>query len=256
MIGFVLGTSEGKKILEEVNKFTDDIFVSTSTKYGSELLEKYSIKHLNSKPLNYDGFKEAIEKFNIEIFVDATHPYAKEVSETLIKVCTDLGVKYIRYERKSYFDEIENNENIIRIDYYSELKSVLENIDGTILNTTGSNNVDTINNLNLKNRVIHRILPSHTILKRLIENGTKIEDIIAIKGPFGRAINDGIIKEYDIKAIITKDSGLEGGVKEKVESALENNAKVILLNKPKVQYGVSFNNVKNLIYIIKKELGE
>ncbi len=222
MIGFVLGTSEGKKILEEVNKFTDNIFVSTSTKYGSELLEKYSIKHLNSKPLNYEGFKEAIEKFNIKIFLDATHPYAKE----------------------------------IRIDDYSELKGVLENIDGTILNTTGSNNVDTINNLNLKNRVIHRILPSHTILKRLIENGTKIEDIIAIKGPFGRAINDGIIKEYDIKAIITKDSGLEGGVKEKVESALENNAKVILLNKPKVQYGVSFNNVKDLIYVIKKELGE
>ncbi|MEG1002882.1 cobalt-precorrin-6A reductase [Clostridium sp.] len=256
MIGFVLGTSEGHEILSSINEFTEDIFVSTSTQYGGDLLKNYKIKHLNCKPLNEEEFKAYIKRLNINIFVDGSHPYAKEVSKTLIKVCKELNVKYIRYERKSYFDLIENNENIIKIDDYSELEEALKNIDGNVLNTTGSNNALNINNLNLKNRVIHRVLPSPSILKKLVDNGIKLDNIIAIKGPFGRYINDGIIKEYNIKAIITKDSGLEGGVLEKVESAFENKAKVILINKPKVNYKIAFNNIDKMIKFIKKELGE
>ena len=45
-----------------------------------------------------------------------------------------------------------------------------------------------------------------------------MDNIIAIKGPFGIHINDGIIKEYKIRCLITKDSGLEGGMEEKIES--------------------------------------
>ncbi len=52
MIGFILGTSEGKKIVSLMNEFTDDIAVSTATSYGGQLLENYKIKELNTKPLN------------------------------------------------------------------------------------------------------------------------------------------------------------------------------------------------------------
>ena len=34
MIGFILGTSEGKKILSLMNNYTDNIAVSTATSYG------------------------------------------------------------------------------------------------------------------------------------------------------------------------------------------------------------------------------
>lgn len=255
MIGFVLGTSEGNEILERVNKITDDIVISTATSYGGELLKEYKYKHLNTEPLDEVKFKKLIEDFNIKLFVDASHPYAKEVSKTLIKVCDELNIEYIRYERKSYLDNTENKK-IIRIDSYEELEEVLKKIDGNVLNTTGSNNAGFINSLNIENRVIHRVLPLPNILQKLIDSGIKIENIIAIKGPFGKEINNGIIKEYKIRAIITKDSGLEGGIKEKIESALENDINVIVISKPKVEYKNFYESIDDLVEAIenKKEL--
>ncbi|ENZ03573.1 precorrin-6x reductase [Clostridium thermobutyricum] len=251
MLGFVLGTGEGREILREMNKFTEDIVVSTATAYGGELLKEYKVKHMNTKPLDLEGFKNLIREWNIKVFVDVSHPYASEASKTVIKACKEENIKYIRYERESYFDKVDYKQ-IIRLDSYEELKKALKDIKGNILNTTGSNNALLINSLGLENRVIHRVLPSYTVIKKLTEGGITLDNIIAIKGPFGKAINDGIIKEYNIKAIITKDSGKEGGVEEKVNSAIENNAKIILINKPKVDYGTVFNDLKDLILYLKE----
>lgn len=258
MIAFILGTSEGKEILSLINKHTDKILVSTATKYGGELLKDFKTLHINDKPLNEEEFKEIFKKFNIKVLVDASHPYAQEVSRTSIKVCKELGIDYIRYERKSYFDDKLENKDIIKIEKYEDLKDILNSIDGNVLNTTGSNNVEKILSLKLKNRVIHRILPSVQVLQKLIDIGVSIEDIIAIKGPFGYEINNGIIKEFKIKVLITKDSGIEGGIKEKVEVAIDNNLKIIVLNKPKINYGQTFNDINKLVdFIVKKyNLGE
>ena len=251
MIGFVLGTGEGRDILSHVNKYTDEIVVSTATEYGYEIYKEFKAKHFNYKPLNEDEFKDLIIKFGINVFVDASHPYASEVSKTLIKVCNDLNVEYIRYERKSYFNNLKDNKNVIFIDKYEYLGEVFKNIDGNILNTTGSNNALKIEGLKSEsNRIIHRILPSPKVISRLLDNGISMENIIAIKGPFGFEINNGIIKEYKIKALITKDSGEEGGMKEKVDSALLNKVKIIVLKRPEINYGRKFNNIREMLNFI------
>ena len=251
MIGFVLGTGEGRAILSHVNKYTDEIVVSTATEYGYEIYKEFKAKHFNYRPLNEDEFKDLITKFGIDTFVDASHPYACEVSKTLIKVCNDLNIEYIRYERKSYFNDLKDNENIIFIDKYEYLEELFKNIDGNILNTTGSNNALKIEGLKSeKNRIIHRILPSPTVISRLLDNGISMENIIAIKGPFGFEINNGIIKEYKIKALITKDSGEEGGMKEKIDSALMNNVKIIVIKRLEVNYGRKFNNIEEMLNFI------
>lgn len=253
MIAFILGTSEGREILSLINEYTDKIVVSTATKYGGELLKNFKILHINDKPLNEEEFKELFKKFNIKVLVDASHPYAQEVSKTSIKICKDMNIDYIRYEREGYFNKVSEAKNIIKINGYEDLKEALKNIEGNVLNTTGSNNVGNIMKLNLKNRVIHRILPSVQVLQKLIDSGVDIGDIIAIKGPFGYEINSGIIKEFKIKALITKDSGIEGGIKEKVEACINNGAKIIVINKPKINYGQAFNNVHRMIDAIVKK---
>jgi len=52
MIALILGTSEGREILSLLNKFTDNILISTATAYGGEILKNYKYKKLNTKPLN------------------------------------------------------------------------------------------------------------------------------------------------------------------------------------------------------------
>lgn len=259
MIGFVLGTGEGREILSHINKYTDEIVVSTATEYGYEIYKDFKAKHFNYKPLNEEEFKELINKFGITVFVDASHPYASEVSKTLIKVCKEMKIDYIRYERKSLFHNLSKNnikkeesvENIIFVETYEELQEVFKSIDGNILNTTGSNNALKIENLKGENnRMIHRILPSPKVISKLLDNGISMDNIIAIKGPFGFEINNGIIKEYKIKALITKDSGEEGGMKEKIDSALLNDVKIIVIKRPNMSYGIEFNDIKEMLNFI------
>lgn len=250
MIGFVLGTGEGREILAYINKYTDEIVVSTATQYGYEIYKDFKAKYFNYKPLNEEQFEELVKEFGIKVFVDASHPYASEVSKTVINVCGKMNIDYIRYERKSYFTELNNNESIIFIDKYEELDKVLESIEGNVLNTTGSNNALKIESLNIKNRIIHRVLPSPKVIGKLLENGVSIDNIIAIKGPFGIDINNGIIKEYKIKALITKDSGEEGGMKEKIESSLLNDIKGIVIKRPKFNYGKEFSDIKEMLEFI------
>ena len=251
MIGFVLGTGEGREILSFINKYTDEIVVSTATQYGYEIYKDFKAKYFNYKPLNEEQFEELVKEFGIKVFVDGSHPYASEVSNTVINVCRKMNIGYIRYERKSYFTELKDNKNIIFIDKYEDLEKALKSIQGNVLNTTGSNNALKIDSLNIKNRIIHRVLPSPKVISELLDNGISMSNIIAIKGPFGIDINNGIIKEYKIKVLITKDSGLEGGMQEKIESALINDVKVIVVRRPEINYGKEFNDIQKMMDFIR-----
>ncbi|GAA0069043.1 cobalt-precorrin-6A reductase [Clostridium sardiniense] len=252
MIGFILGTSEGKKILKMMNIHTDKIVVSTATEYGGELLKEYKVAHLNTKPLDKDGLIDLIKNFNITVLVDASHPYATEVSKNAMQSAKDSKIAYIRYEREGVLSS-SDYKNIIKIQGYNELKEVLEEIDGNILNTTGSRNIGNILKLNCRNRIIHRILPSSKILQEVLDLGVDVQDVIAIKGPVGYELNKGFIDQYNAKAIITKDSGTVGGTLEKLQSAIDRDIKLIVIDKPKMNYGDTFYNETELVeHLIKK----
>lgn len=254
MIGLILGTSEGKRILSLLNKYTEDIFITTATAYGGELLKEYKYKVLNTKPLDYDDLKKALIDNGVTLLVDASHPYAEEITENAKKACQEISVGYMRYERPSIIKKYKNQEQIIQVESYEELKDKLLNIKGCILNTTGSRNIDKIKSLNLDNRIIHRVLPTAKVMENIISQGTKVEDIIAIKGPISYELNCAFIKEYDAKAIILKDSGKEGGTEEKLLAAVDSGIYAFVLKRKKLKDENVYSDEKNLVDYIKNKI--
>jgi precorrin-6A/cobalt-precorrin-6A reductase len=107
----------------------------------------------------------------------------------------------------------------------------MRDVKGTILNTTGSKNIDKFIEMNLNNRIVHRVLPSVTVMEKCFSLGVKTEDIIAIKGPIGYELNCGFIKEYDAKAIILKDSGVQGGTDDKIRAAIDMDIIAIVIDR-------------------------
>ena len=254
MIGLILGTSEGKDILARLNEFTEDIFVSTATAYGAELLKDYKYKILNEKPLNLNSLIEVIKKYNIKIFIDVSHPYALEITKNVMESCECCGIQYIRYERPKVAEEFKGNKDVIMVEDYESLRPYLEKIEGTILNTTGSRNIDKIVSFNLKNRIIHRVLPSVKVLEDVLNQGIKTEDIVAMKGPVGYELNCAFIREYHAKAIIMKDSGIQGGTKQKIEAAIDNNIPAFIIGRKEVDYSQVFCSEVELIEYIRNKI--
>ncbi|GFZ32641.1 cobalt-precorrin-6A reductase [Clostridium zeae] len=249
MITLILGTSEGKKILSLLNEFTEDIAVSTATNYGGELLKNYKYKILNTKPLDTEDLKQFLIDNKSTILVDASHPYAQVVTENAMKVCKELKVEYIRYERPSVAESYK--EDIICVESYEELHKNLVGVKGTILNTTGSNNIGKFMDMNLDNRIVHRVLPSTKVMEKCFELGVKTEDVIAIKGPISYQLNLAFIDEYNAKAIVLKDSGVEGGTEEKIKAAIDRELKIFVLERANSLYTNSFCEVEELVEYIK-----
>jgi len=251
MIGFILGTSEGRKILSLINKYTDEIAVTTATTYGGELLKEFKIKYLNTKPLNKEEMLNWIKVSGIDVLVDASHPYAEEVTKTALECANDLEIKYVRYERQGALENI-TGEDIIRVKNYDEAINIIKEINGNVLNTTGGNNVSKFLNLNFEHRVIHRILPSPKVLTKIVDAGINIKDIIALQGPISYELEKAFIHQYSVKVILTKDSGIEGGVLEKLKAVRDCKIKLIVIEKPKFTYDLTFYNEEKLIEFLVK----
>lgn len=252
MFGFILGTSEGRKILSLINNYTDEIAVTTATTYGGQLLKEFRIKSLNTKPLNKEEMLNWIKDNGINILVDASHPYAQEVTKTALECSNDLNIKYVRYERQGALEDI-TGEDIVRVKNYDEAIEVIKNIDGNILNTTGGNNVSKFLNLDFEYRIIHRILPSPNVLAKIVEAGIKLKDIIALQGPISYELEKAFINQYNAKAILTKDSGIEGGVLEKLKAVRECKIKLIVIEKPKSNYDLVFYHEEELIKFLLEQ---
>ncbi|MFT8314574.1 MAG: cobalt-precorrin-6A reductase [Clostridium sp.] len=254
MIGLILGTSDGKNILSKLNLYTDNIFITTATEYGGQLLENFKFKKLNTKPLVLDELIDQLKENHIEILVDASHPYALVITQNAIEACKILGITYVRYERKSVLDKFKGNNNIIQVKDYNELKEELLHINGTILNTTGSNNIDKFMTMKLNNRIIHRVLPSVKVMDKCFKLGVKTDDIIAIKGPIGYELNCGFINEYDVAAMILKDSGVQGGTEEKLRAAIDMGIKALVIERHTINTENSFSSEDEVVNFVVSKL--
>ncbi len=252
MIGLILGTSEGKKILRLLNKYTDDIFISTATEYGGELLKDYKYKVMNTKPLDLYGLMEEINKNQIHILLDASHPYAEIITKNALEACSRLNVTFVRYERpksKKYDDE-----HVVFVKDYEELYLKIKDIKGAILNTTGSTNVDKFMDMNLNSRVIHRVLPSTKVMERCFALGVDTENIIAIKGPVSEKLNCSFIKEYNAEAIILKDSGAQGGTDEKIKAAIFMGITAFVIERKLIEVPNTFSSEESVVEFIQHHL--
>ena len=77
-----------------------------------------------------------------------------------------------------------------------------------------------------------RVLPTHEALSLCREAGVESAHVIAMQGPFTRDLNAAMYDMLDIRVMVTKDSGKQGGVEEKVIPALERDIHVILIDRP------------------------
>ncbi|HHX61961.1 MAG TPA: cobalt-precorrin-6A reductase [Epulopiscium sp.] len=252
MIGLFLGTSEGREILRNLNEFTDNIYVSTATEYGASILGEYRYKHLNTAPLAEKDMIRVVEKYGISMIIDASHPYATEVTDNIMATCEQKDLAYLRYERASVVDAYIPHPDIIILDDYKDLKENLKDIPGVIINTTGSNNVEKLEIMKLSNRIIHKVLPIKEVLTKLYYLKVPIKNIIAIYGGGSKELNQALFEEYNAKAVIMKDSGKQGKTKEKIEAALEMGIKVFIIGRKKKQYENVFESEKEIVDFARK----
>ncbi len=251
MILVLSGTSDGRKIIELLSNMGYPVIASTATEYGGKLVEsdKNPVEIISRKLERSDMEKLIVEK-KIKYIVDATHPYADKVSKNAMAASKSTGIQYIRFEREgNVYDGAH---------YFPDYDSVtlyLKETDGNILLTTGSNNLQIFTSSLEISRLYVRVLPTHSVIKKCEDLGLFPNQIIAIQGPFTKELNKAIYRNYNIKHMVTKDSGDLGGTKEKVIGAIEAGVNVVLIQRPNIEYTNLCNSIDEVIEIVNKSYG-
>lgn len=228
------GTTEGRKLAEFFLTKGVTLTVCTATEYGKILLPEHSLLTTISKRLNENDMYELMEKNQFDGVFDCTHPYAVIVSENIKKAAKKAKLAYYRILRPK--EELEDEDNIVYVASMEEAVDYLSNTEGNILTTTGSKELSKMLSLpNYKERVYARILSNPEMVKDSFELGFQGKHLICMQGPFSEEMNTAMIHQFDIRYVLTKNSGKVGGFIEKVNSAKETGTILVVIGRPTVE---------------------
>ncbi len=251
------GTSEGRRLAKRLGAAGVLTMVSVATEYGAMVLEEaglgQSVKVLRGR-MTPEEMEKAIRDFDPMVVVDATHPYALAASANIRSATGAAGVPYLRLKRKT---QDAPSRKVFLFETAGEVIESLKRTHGNILLTTGVNLLpEFAADEELRERLFVRVLPGRESLEACEAAGIRGRQIIAMQGPFSQEMNRATIHAYDIKHLVTKQSGRSGGFEEKIFAAQETETAVYILGAPEeegIPYAVVLDRLGEMLGIDLRE---
>lgn len=230
------GTTEGRALSHLLAEKGAEVTVCVATDYGRE--EQGTAENITV----LTGRRTPEEKLallrNCDLCVDATHPYAVEVTRSVRAACAEAGVPYRRLLRKG---GSEIDADTIVVESAAEAAEFLSHKTGNVLLTTGAKELKVFSGLE-SSRLFPRVLPTHESLAACEAVGIPHRNILAMQGPFSQELNEALIRQCSISALVTKDGGKAGGFTEKVLAAKRTGIQLIVIRRPD-ETGESFEEI-------------
>lgn len=228
------GTTEGRKAAEVLEEAGSSYFYSTKT--GEQDLTLHHGQRIDGA-LDAEVMQRFCRENDIRLIVDAAHPFASQLHETIAQVTDSLQIPVVRYER--IFPP--RDTDITWIDDYSQVPTDIH----TLLATTGVQSISRLKWMEAKGvKVIYRILNRESSILLAHQQGATDDQLCFYP------------QNAEADAVLMKESGLSGGFVEKVTEAREKGMRIIALKRPKLSFVNSVNGPYGLRRAIEKLLPE
>lgn len=229
------GTSDGNALAREIAAKGYYVVISTASEYGREVaIESCPNIKVRAGRMGTDTRRKELADSKAAAIVDATHPYATEISKQLIQLSKELEIPYIRYERPSgaldtatvrCADASSAAKEAIRLGKRVFLATGIKTLS-TFLEQEGSQNCEWF----------VRVTPDFNSVKAATRSGVPRKNILAMQGPFSKEFNQILWTDWKIDCVVTKDSGDAGGFQAKAEAAKEMNIPFIVIDRIPMEY--------------------
>lgn len=235
------GTTEGYALCEFLAENRVSVYACAATEYGGSLLQENEFLHVSAGRLKTEDMEELFRKENPEIVLDATHPYAAEVTKNIRTACESAGVLYQRILRP----EGEKNSEAIYVESTEEAAAFLSGTEGNIFLTTGSKELAKFTGIpDYKERLFARVLSIPSVIRSCAELGIEGKHLIGMQGPFSAEINEAMLRQFQCSYLVTKDTGLAGGFPEKMEACQRCGVTPVIIGRPLKEEGISLQDAR------------
>lgn len=230
------GTTEGYDLCRFLSENNIPVLACVATEYGSKSVDENSCLKIHAARLTEEEMESLFHETRPEMVLDATHPYAAEVTKNIRTACEHTGMVYQRILR----EEGERQEAAVYVDSPEAAAEYLKKTEGNILLTTGSKELGKFTALpDFEKRIFARVLSLPSVMSTCASYGLEGKHLIGMQGPFSKELNSAMLRQYDCRYLVTKDTGKAGGFLEKAEAAMECGAKLVIIGRPLKEEGIS-----------------
>ena len=239
------GTTEGRLVAEACRNQPIELYVCVATEYGETLIEEAENVHVLAGRKDTQQMVSLIRSTGAKLVIDATHPYAAAVTETIRAACGETETEYLRLLRAENHD---GTEHCVFVKDTAAAVAYLNTVEGNVLLTVGSKELPAYTGVeNYKERLFARMLPLPKVVEQAAALGFQGKNLIAMQGPFTEEINAAMLKMLGARWLVTKDTGETGGFPEKIRAAAACGAQVIVVSRPLQEEGVSLGACLNIL---------
>lgn len=217
------GTTEGRACVKTLDEAGSTFYYSTR---GSEqqIESKHGIRLTGA--MDREAMISFCREKGIGMVIDAAHPFATRLHQTVAEVATVLKIPHLRYER--CFPTLHPND--ILCTSYDEAIEKMERADiHCLLALTGVQTIGNLKHYWEKHDCFFRILEREQSYQLAESQGFPKERLIGYDPD--QPITE-LIRQVGADAVLTKESGESGGFVEKEQACLESGIPLFVVRRP------------------------
>ena len=196
------GTTEGRLLTRYASQMKMKCCVSTATEYGKSVLgENEGIRVIPGR-MDQSKMRAFIRENNIGLAVDATHPFARQVTENICAACEEEKIKYVRCLRERETNDPADHAGEtsdgrpISAASVEEAVEYLKKTGGNVLISTGSKELHLYTRIkDYKERCFARVLSTQEAVAEAVRLGFEGKHLIAMQVPI-RKTESGNAQTY------------------------------------------------------------
>jgi precorrin-6A/cobalt-precorrin-6A reductase len=239
------GTSEGPLLAQAL---VEQGFAVTATVTRDEachnlfggLVDRVSVV---ARGFTADSLTAYLAERQADLVVDATHPFAARITLAAHEACHRAGVPYLRYERPDWAPPSGTN----LVDGFADAAQRAAALGRRIMLTIGSKQLKHFAHLQGRVEMLARILPSAVSTQQALAAGFRADQLIGLRPPFSQEFNRRLFEQHRIDVLVTKASGVAGGVAEKVLAARELGLAVVMIRRPQMPAIAGLDSVEAVV---------
>jgi precorrin-6A/cobalt-precorrin-6A reductase len=172
-----------------------------------------------------EGLQRYLIEEGIDAVVDATHPFAAQMSENAMDTCANARVPLALFTRRPW--EAQPGDTWIEVGNAAEAAAALGASSKRVFLTVGRLQLGAF-----------RDLPHHFLVRTIDPPAPEIlpksAKILLAKGPFNVAEEIDLMRRHAIEILVSKNSG-GGATEAKIEAARHLGLPVVMIQRPPIQ---------------------
>lgn len=203
--------------------------------------------------LTNDQLLPFLQRHQISVILDASHPFATEISSHAIAASTQFNIPYLRFERPSISPQ-NWGAGGVKISSFDYLLDSGLLAGERVLLTIGYRFLPLFQSWQDKATLFTRILPSGIALETALQAGFTSDRILALRPPISSELERALWRQWQISMVVTKASGAPGGEDTKRQVAADLGIKLVVVERPAIDYPQQTSDLESAIAFCRRIL--